>query len=663
MAISKIKKIQILGHKSRKEELLDLLHKMGAIEINDLREELGEEYFVGSREASVFEDRLGKVEHLLEFLANFEEKSHFLEGLTQEKILLDREELETILETFKLEDVYSQGRGLEEKFRKLEIERKRLHEERTTLIPWRALPVNLSSLVDTEKTRVLPGILSLKNYKKFSSELENSSPRSYLSEVGQDKSYIYLVLVFLKEEKDIITPILKKHEFEETILPKAGRTPEELLTSIEEELKETVNREEELRREVSSLLRYKTQLMVLQDYYYNRKRKDEIGDFLARTSESFLLSGWIQESKVGELKEILEEKYPEIEIVVSSPEKGERVPVVLKNARAIQPFEVVTDLYGRPVYGSIDPTPYLAPFFAMFIGFCITDAGYGILLVLLSLFALKKLKIGFKVRLFFRLVCYGGLASIFWGGLTGGWFGNIVDRLPETFRLFKSMKEAIIAFDPMRDSLLFLALAVSLGFIQVWTGVTIRLVREIKEKDWQNALFRELPALGIQLSLPLLSAIYIFKVLPSGLVLGIAAILLFSLSSLATFYYQWVTNSGLVFKLFWCFFGWYGVVAGNSLADVLSYLRLFALGLTSGLLAYAINEICFLISGIPYIGFLLAGFLFVMAHIFNMAINAFGGYVHTSRLQYLEFFMKFFDSGGEPFRPFAEERRYTIIRQ
>jgi len=104
------------------------------------------------------------------------------------------------------------------------------------------------------------------------------------------------------------------------------------------------------------------------------------------------------------------------------------------------------------------------------------------------------------------------------------------------------------------------------------------------------------------------------------------------------------------------------VVTGNSVADILSYLRLFALGLTTGLLASAINEISFLISGIPYVGLFLAIIFFLPAHLFNIAMNAFGGYVHTSRLQYLEFFMKFFQGGGEVFKPFAEERRYTVIR-
>jgi V/A-type H+-transporting ATPase subunit I len=662
MAISEIKKIQIIGHNSIRENVLALLHKWGVVEINDLRKELTQDYFMESRKESVFEDSLTKIQYLLEFLSSFQEKSTFLEGLTQEKLVLERVELDNILETFRVDEVYPQCKNLEEAFRQLEMERKRLNEEKAVLIPWRDLLLNLSDLVDTDKTRVVPGIIPFKNYKKFSSELEKSSSASYWCEVRRDKISVYIVVIFLKEENDNIIPLLKKYEFYETLLPHVNHSPEEFLVEIEREIGKAKNKEEKLNREASSLLRYKNQLMALHDYYYNLEKKEEAGDFLARTSDSFFLSGWIQESRVGQVKKTLEEKYPETEITVSPPGKGEKVPVVLENSRAVQPFEVVTDLFGRPVYGSIDPTPYLAPFFALFFGLCLTDAGYGIVLVVLSWLALKKLKMGLGGKRFFRLIGYGGLASIFWGAITGGWFGNMIDRLPENFNFLKSIKGAVIVFDPIKNSLLFLILAVALGFIQVWTGVTIRLLREIKDKDWKNTFFREMPALGIQVSLPLLIAIYLFKVLPPTPVLVMISAGLFSFSSLAIFYNQWTTNKGVLFKLFWCWFGWYGVVTGNSLADVLSYLRLFALGLTTGLLASAINEILSLISGIPYVGLLLAIVLFVPAHLFNIAMNAFGAYVHTSRLQYLEFFMKFFQGGGDVFRPFAEERRYTVIR-
>ncbi|MDH5662512.1 MAG: hypothetical protein OEY92_05895, partial [Elusimicrobiota bacterium] len=533
MAISEIKKIQIIGHNSIRENVLALLHKWGIVEINDLRKELTQDYFMESRKESVFEDSLTKIQYLLEFLAGFQEKSAFLEGLTQEKLVLERVELANILDTFRLDEVYSQCKNLEESFRQLQVERKRLNEEKAVLIPWRDLLLDLSDLGDTDKTRVVPGIVPFKNYKKFSSELENSSSASYWCEVRRNRTFVYIVLIFLKEESDNMIPLLKKYEFYETLLPQVNQSPEAFLVQIERKIREAGNKEEKLNRQASSLLRHKNQLMALHDYYYNLQKKEEAGDFLARTSGSFFLSGWIQESRLEQVKKTLEEKYPETEITVSPPGKGEKVPVVLENSRGVQPFEVVTDLFGLPVYGSIDPTPYLAPFFALFFGLCLTDAGYGIVLVVLSWLALKKLKMGLGGKRFFRLIGYGGLASIFWGAITGGWFGNIIDRLPESFNFLKSIKGAVVAFDPIKNSLLFLILAVALGFIQVWTGVTIRLLREIKDKDWHNTFFREMPALGIQVSLPLLIAIYLFKVLPPTPILVIISGGLFSLSSLA----------------------------------------------------------------------------------------------------------------------------------
>jgi len=662
MAISKIRKIEIIGHNSIRERVVELLQKWGVVDINDLRKELSEDYFMELRQGSDFEDRLRKVEYLLSFIARFEEKPGFLEGLAQGKLVLDRVELANILETFRLDEVYSECRALEGEFRNLEIERKRLHDERMALIPWKGLLVDLSELRDTEKTRVVSGYLPHRGYEKFLSELEKSLPLNYSCEVGHDKTSVYMVLVFLKEDGETISPVLKKYEFREILFPEVGLPAGELLSQIERDIEEMVKSEEELKEKASSLLRYRSSLMALHDHYYNVWKKEEAENYLARTRGSFLLSGWIPEKKVPKLKKSLEEKFKEIEITVSSPREGEKVPVVLENRRGVEPFEVVTDMYGRPAYGTIDPTPYLAPFFAFFFGLCVTDAGYGLVLLTISWLARKKLKMGPAGKRFFRLIGYGALASIFWGVVTGGWFGNIIDRLPEGFSFLKRMKGAFVAFDPLKDSLFFLLLAVALGFIQVGVGVTIRLFRDIREKDWQNAFFREMPALGIQISLPLVLAIYIFRVLPQVPSLAIIGLGLFSLGTLGIFYYQWTINRGLLFKIFWCLFGWYGVVAGNSLADILSYLRLFALGLTSGLLASAINEISGLTLGIPYVGFLLAAVFFTVAHVFNMFINAFGGYVHTSRLQYLEFFMKFFEGGGEVFKPFAEERRYTVIR-
>jgi V/A-type H+-transporting ATPase subunit I len=120
-------------------------------------------------------------------------------------------------------------------------------------------------------------------------------------------------------------------------------------------------------------------------------------------------------------------------------------------------------------------------------------------------------------------------------------------------------------------------------------------------------------------------------------------------------------QKGIVMKLFWAFYGAYNVIAGNLLGDILSYSRLFGLGLTTAVLGLVVNEMAFMSKGIPYAGYIIAVILLIVGHIGNLAINLLGSYVHTSRLQYLEFFTKFFESGGRQFRPFSPIRKYTYI--
>jgi len=191
--------------------------------------------------------------------------------------------------------------------------------------------------------------------------------------------------------------------------------------------------------------------------------------------------------------------------------------------------------------------------------------------------------------------------------------------------------------------------------------VLINLLQRYRYGEWKPLLFRQIPAIGIQFSLVLIVITNVLKfwAAPGYIVNILWAI--FIISSLCIIYYHWTSQDKIALKLFWCWYGWYGVVTGNSLADILSYIRLFALGLTTGLLALSINEICSLIWRFPYIGFLLSIIIFIPGHIFNLLINSLGAYVHTSRLQYYEFFMKFFEGGGAIFTPFTRNRKYVEI--
>ena len=349
-----------------------------------------------------------------------------------------------------------------------------------------------------------------------------------------------------------------------------------------------------------------------------------------------------------------------MEILITEPGEAEQVPVILENKKLVKPFEVITDLYGQPRYYELDPTPYLAPFFFLFWGMCITDAGYGIIIMILSYIMIKKFKLQEMGKRFLNLIFLGGVASILWGALLGGWFGINLDRLPSAFNVLKSMR----LFDPLKNPLTFFLIALSLGFVQVWSGIAVKMYENIRLKKFKEAFLDEFTWLV------LLVGILIIGLGKSGIVSNIVVkpfIFLSIISAAIIVLFKGRKSKNIFGRIFIGIFSLLGLFgfsgAVSYLSDIISYARLFALGLATGALAQAINAVAKASFSINFwLGVVVAPLIIVVFHPLNIAINAFGGFIHSCRLQYVEFFTKFFEGGGKVFKPFGEERKYTIIK-
>ena len=337
-----------------------------------------------------------------------------------------------------------------------------------------------------------------------------------------------------------------------------------------------------------------------------------------------------------------------MEIIASEPSKDDEPPVDLEIKGPADPFQMVTRLYGIPNYREIDPTPLIAPFFAFFFGICITDAGYGFIVALIAILAVRKVTGGGKNLL--RLLVYAGLATMVVGAMTGGWFGISPDRLPGPLLKLRLL-------DPQGSGQMdFLKAILVIGFIQVWFGFFVKLYIDIRDRDWAAACFDELPwvlamiLIGVAGFLLLSHAPMIsVLVVVAGILLCCAVIILFAGRE----------SSNPVARIGTGGFELYTKITGT-FGDVLSYLRLFALGLATGIIASVINTMGGMMWGSP-IGKVIAIGIFIGGHIFNLVINALGGFIHTARLQFVEFFTKFYEGGGEEFRPFKREHTYVTV--
>jgi V/A-type H+-transporting ATPase subunit I len=304
-----------------------------------------------------------------------------------------------------------------------------------------------------------------------------------------------------------------------------------------------------------------------------------------------------------------------------------------------------------PVSSGVDPTVCLAPFFMMFFGICLADVGYGLVMAAVMLWLIKKTQ-GDKKPLWMFLIC--AAITVPAGAVTGSWFG---DAVPTLIPVLGPLRAKLMLFDPIGEPTILFKLAVILGYIQLMTGLAIAFVHNLKQKSYIAAVCENLTWLVM------LNCIVIFGLSKAGMAptglgrfLGLLAIapavtiLLFSHRQ-----GRWAERIGMgAYNLFSAVF---------YLGDVLSYFRLAALCMVSSGIAMAINIIAKISLDIPYgLGVLAFVSVLVLGHALNLVLSALSAFVHTLRLQYVEYFTKFFVGGGKLFEPLRKDYKYIYVK-
>jgi len=536
-------------------------------------------------------------------------------------------------------------------------------KEAARLEPWISIPVELKKISDGEKIKITAAQISISKWDEFVSTVKNQTTTesdgelSSIIKIQDDGKEVSFGLVYVSAFADTIENILKKFGAVIVSYPDSAYTPKKMYAKYLKVL--DIMKKRSIRRlhKISALAdEHLGKLKLLYDYFLKIKTVASSERLMAGSELFRFFKGWIVDERLSELKKFLTVNNIPHYIIASEPLPSEKddVPIVFKNKKPIEPFEVVTDLYGKPNYYEPDPTPWLAPFFSVFFGICMADAIYGLMILTSGIIGLLKLKTPSGQK-FMKLVIYCGISTTIFGAIMGSYLGNIMDRFP-LFSFFVPIKNNLTLFDPLKNSISFLGGCLVLGLIQTVLGSVIKLFTDIKDSSWRAVFLQDIPTIGIQMVFPVIVLVGVFGVK----IISIKTLLyLMAVFSLMLMIYQWLVSDGIVLKLFQMFFSVYGAITGNALSDVLSYSRLFALGLSTSLLAMVLNEIASLGFSIPYVGYILGMAIIVFVHPFILAIGSLGAYVHTSRLQYLEFFNKFFQGGGREMRPLKFEKKYS----
>ena len=370
-------------------------------------------------------------------------------------------------------------------------------------------------------------------------------------------------------------------------------------------------------------------------------RREEGRIKLRDTEQTFLLQGWVPAERWEKVQAALE-RYPcAYELEDPAEEEYPQVPVQLKNNWFTRPLSMVTEMYSLPAYGTLDPNPLMAPFFILFYGIMLADMGYGLLMILGSVFVLKKVRPRGGMWNFFALLGLCGVSTFVMGAITGGFFGDFLTQLTTVM----GMETPIVLpalFTPLNDTMMILVGAMCLGFVQILTGMAISVVQKIRAGKFMDALWEEITWWVVFAGIALAVLGVTNLVLYAGIVLVVAGP---------------VINGKGFGKITGIFGSLYNHITGY-FGDILSYSRLMALMLSGSVIAQVFNTL----GAIP--GNVVVFFIVSMAgNALNFALNLLGCYVHDLRLQCLEFFKNFYQDGGKPFRPLAVDTKYVDIQK
>ncbi len=657
MAILPMLRLFLVGHKDEEENVVSLLQNLGAIEIEKINKDNDFDLDWLPSKISDISRELNRIKSNILFLKDFiETKGSVIDLFVPQKLPLSSKEKEDLIGNFNNNGGHDTIESWQSSLEEIRNSINTLLQDKEILMPFENLNIPIRIIRELKYVDVFFCQIRKGDLEKFAEEIRN-----YLADVSVVKETSQYAFFIITAHRDITTEIrgiFSKYNVTVFNLEKFSGTPKEELSVIERKIDNLIKRRENILREIKE----KGEILLNALYVQYDSHQDDLVRYehlgrIVHTKKMFFITGWIKEKDAKKIKEILEARFEDLYIETSAPGPDDEPPIALENNSFVSPFEVVTGIYGYPNSKEFDPTPLLAPFFAVFFALCLTDAFYGIILSILSLYLYKSLVIEKHRKKLLKLLFVCGLFTIIAGAITGGWFGNVSEAF--TFlAFFEPIRKRLTLFDPLKDPIIFLGLSLALGFIQIIFGLFVKMLLNLKRKQYKEAIFDQLFWIIFLLSIILTGGTFMVEGLKSISKPAIYFTLIMAIALVAT---QGRHQKSIFLKITSGLGSLYSVI--SYLSDVLSYSRLLALGLATGVIATVVNELVKTFSGIPILGTIIGIIVFIGGHLFNMVINAFGAFVHSSRLQFVEFFGKFFEGGGREFNPLRKIRTYTIEKE
>ncbi len=599
-----------------------------------------------------------------------------LEGYSVKAKPWRRKPIVTTAEAFRATGSYTAASAVVAEVREIEAARADCHKEynrlealRFSLSPWIACDLPLSGM-DTPLCEVWMGTLPSSAALSALEDILSDTPDLHMaveevpaarSAAPRSGSLRYVTAVVLREEADAAARALAGAGFARIQLaglPSSG-TAKENDAACAARLLELENRLQGYMDRLRHLSLMLDDIKVLYDVEMTALEAARQKQKLATTEQCAVLSGWVPAGKEERVSAALGRLFCAYEF--ADPEAGEEPPVLLINNGFASNFEWVVGMYAYPKYGTFDPTGIMSIFYFFIFGIMFADVGYGALLLLGGLLLPKLLGMKGNMKRMLNMFGYCGISCIILGFVFGGWFGDMPYAIMTNFLGYESVEAAKAAYpifnglivtlggseislNPLENPMAFLVISLAVGAVHLIAGMAVKFVLLCKKGEVFAAIF-DIGAYWV-----LFAGLGLIFLAPTAgwIVLSVGALMIIATYGRA--------QKNIVMKLLMGLKGLYDLISYAS--DLLSYCRILALGLAAGVVGQVINLLATMVGPSPG-GFVLLVLVMLFGHALNMAINILGSFVHTSRLQYLEFFGKFYEDGGVPFAPAAPSEKYS----
>lgn len=633
-----MKKLTLAALLEHREAILQALQSICAVQLISIGE--------GEQSSAAAEGRVQRLQSAEELLKPYAGKAGF--GPKPEAT---RQELEEDIQPAL--EICAELEGLQRRIAQNSSDTEKRRLQLGSLLPWADMTDPLETVRSTASLKVMTGTVPAEGVKAL---METGA---LVQLYGGDKERAALVIC-PNEEYAGIAPSIRATGFQEKGFGDIRGTASENIQRLRTEIEALEAERAQLEARLAAFAPKREEIRRALDGAAIDRDREQSKEALAHTKTAFLLTGWVREDMTEKVRREIEKITDVYYLVFEDPSEGDAVPTVLKNSRLITPYEAVTNLYSLPAYGTIDGTPLMAPFYFIFFGMMLSDTVYGAVLALGAWAFLKYIKPRGMMENLAKVLLMGGISTIFMGLLFGtcagvGW--------PVIFR-GTALENTFPIIDSSADPIAMLALCAAMGIIQMFYAVFIAAYSCIKHRDWAGAIVDNLSWVFIITGLLLMAAPSLG--LPAALgtagkwmAIGFAAVvLLFAGRSKKNVAGRLMSGAGKLYDVT----SWLG--------DVLSYARIFALGLSTGVIGLVLNTLCWdmlfaSFKGNPVlmvVGFIIVTVLSVALHAFMMAISTLGCFVHSARLQYVEFFGKFYEAGGKAFKPLRYETKYVNVK-